>query len=224
MWPSGANAVAPRRDAGLLLDAPVVAARDASQILVDAPVPVLVPDSVLAIPDASPARRFDAGVRARAFDAAAPLLIPVDAASPDAAPPPDAAARVIPAHVTLALDTWCELTIDGQPRGRASRQPIELAPGHHELACSQGAGAPSWSAPIELAPGEDRVVAGALLAKVAVTLDLDATIDGVPYRKGAVVRLGPGRHHVDGADGGWFSVAHDTPCHLRDSPELDCYP
>src|SRR5262249_41057533 len=140
--------------------------------------------------------------------------------------PPDAAPRAEPAHVTLSMDTWCDVTVDGAPRGRASAHaPIELTPGHHQLACSQGPGLATWSDALDLAPGESRTVTRTLPAKVDVTLEIDARIDGAPHQRGDVVPLAPGRHRVDPASGagGWISVMRARPCRLRDTPELDCF-
>jgi hypothetical protein len=169
--------------------------------------------------DAAPLpHRADARVRA-AIDAAPPEVDAAPAPTPpvDASPPPDAAPA--PARVRLVMDAWCDLTIDGVPRGRASRAPIELPPGHHDLTCSQGRGGASWSGAVELVPGDSQTVTGALFAKVSVTLELDAVIDGVAHKQGEVVPLDRGRHRVDGR--GWFSVT--AACRLRASPELDCY-
>ena len=132
------------------------------------------------------------------------------------------------------MDAWCELSIDGVAHGRADRsRAIELAPGHHELVCAQGAGRPSWRGAIDLGPGQDRVVSGSLLAPVDVTIDVRggdrAIVDGTSHPRQAVVRLAPGRHKVEVRDGerviarGWVSVPRVAACALRETPELDCY-
>ncbi|MCE9574240.1 MAG: protein kinase [Deltaproteobacteria bacterium] len=235
LWPAGVRtADIDAAPIAMVSDAPQVAV----EVVVDAaPVAPIVSDApaevALAAPDAHLARK-DAGPR-EVRDAAL-ALVSADAPSPDAAlaviTVPDAAPA--PAHVRVAMDAWCELTIDGVAHGRADRsRAIELAAGHHELVCGQGAGRPSWRGAIDLAPGQDREVSGSLLAPVDVTIDVRggdrAIVDGTAHARQAVVRLAPGRHKVEVKSGdrviasGWVSVPRVAACALRETPELDCY-
>jgi serine/threonine-protein kinase len=186
----------------------------------------------------------DAAMRASSLDARGSRHDPRDAAEPmivvppdalitiDAPAPPDAA--VARAHVRIAMDAWCELTIDGVAQGRADRsRSIEVAAGHHVLVCGQGAGRPTWRGEIDLAPGDDQQVVGSLLAPVEVTIDVRggdrAIVDGAEHPRGAVVQLAPGRHKVEVRSGAtvivrdWVSIPRVAACALREVPNLDCY-
>ncbi|MEZ4400241.1 MAG: serine/threonine-protein kinase [Kofleriaceae bacterium] len=169
----------------------------------------------------------------------APLRPPVDAApARDAAveAPVDAATRAVDAapalaQLTLVVDTWCDLTIDGQPRGRASRRPIDLAPGRHVLSCRQGLGQQGWSETLVLAPGEARTVTASVLAPVTVRNGLTAPVrlGGTDLAPGATTAVRPGRLRlervVDGvAANTWLDIPRVPACTLRASPQLDCYP
>jgi hypothetical protein len=87
--------------------------------------------------------RGDAGVARPPVDAAPPIPL-IDAAVP-------------PADATLIVDIrpWCDVTVDGTPRGRAGAgNPIRLAPGRHTVVCSQGPTLGHWSGPVNLAAGQ----------------------------------------------------------------------
>jgi eukaryotic-like serine/threonine-protein kinase len=249
MWPSSAGTAA-----GMAAghDAAETPPHDAAAIVTDAPLPVLVadarapvlaPDALIPVVDAAiaydargtrpiapgPPMRVDAAPRSSIVDAMVPVH--TEATPPDAMLAADAPARAAPAHVTFALDAWCDVTIDGVSYGRADRKrAIELPPGKHDLACSQGAGMASWKGSVELAPGDNHVVRDSLLGTVAVTIDVgEVRIDGVRHARGEVVPLAPRRHKLELIVGGqvaaekWVTVVPGTPCRLRDTPELDCY-
>jgi hypothetical protein len=61
-----------------------------------------------------------------------------------------------------------------------------------------------------------------MLETVAVKLDVDATIDGVPYKAGTTARLKVKRYRVV-ADGTTQFIDIKVACSLRTSPELGCY-
>jgi eukaryotic-like serine/threonine-protein kinase len=256
LWPAGQRAVA-GHDGGAsddvgIPDAVAGGSIDAAAIVVDAPLPVVVPDGLLGSNDASAA--MDAAIGRAPLVDAAPAAPPRPRADAAPRPPPTTDATVTPladaalpgpgpdlpappappapARLTVVMDAWCDVTIDGVAQGRADRhRPIAVAPGHHEVACSQGPGLASWRGGVDVVAGEDRAVEGSLLAKVAVTVDIagEVRIDGAPHGRGDVVPLSPGRHKIEVIGGGeaaerWVTIARGTPCRLRDTPELDCYP
>jgi hypothetical protein len=99
--------------------------------------------------------------------------------------------------------------------------PIAVAAGHHEVICDQD-GLNTWSKPAEVPAGKTVVVEGFMLALVKITLAVDATIDGVPYRADTVVPLKKGRHDVNaGGSREWITVRGS--CTLRTSPSLGWY-
>jgi hypothetical protein len=140
-------------------------------------------------------------------------------------PAPDAAVIAAPAHGSLVLhaDTWCDVTIDDIAHGRRSDAAIVLPVGHHVVTCAQQGTGRTWTGEVEIAADATATVQASLLAVVEVTLAVDATIDGVAYRHGAVAKVVFGRHRV--ATGGapsWIDV--EGACVLRTDPTLDCYP
>ena len=56
-----------------------------------------------------------------------------------------------------------------------------------------------------------------------MTLEVDATIDGVAHPRGAVVRRTPGTVEVS-AGGKQLYLTLRVSCRLRDTPTLGCYP
>ena len=165
---------------------------------------------------------------------AAPLA-PIDAAvASDAAALVAASPSPQPAHISITMDTWCDVSIDGVGHGRAdSKTVFDVAAGHHTIACEQGAGLGSWHEAIDVAAGERRIVTGLLHQSVrvhiAVTHGDSVIIAGTSYRVGETVTLRPGRYRVDvmaaGAThtGSWVSVPGVGECTLRDTPNLDCF-
>jgi serine/threonine-protein kinase len=171
--------------------------------------------------DVPPRVRVDAGVRAR--DAAS---VPIDAtvAPPDAkpmiAPPPDAAPPAT-GFIVVKNDTWCDVSIDGAGRGRISTKPLRVDAGRHTVTCEQ-TGTRKWTKPVDVAAGKTVTVEGSLLGTFAVTLAVDATIDGMAYPRGSVVNLKRGRHDLTiGGARSHFDLS--TACTVRSSPEPGCY-
>jgi eukaryotic-like serine/threonine-protein kinase len=171
------------------------------------------PDDSAAPPDVAPAATPDAGVAEPARPAASPAA---------------------PARVTLAMDAWCDVTIDGVAHGRNDpRRPIELPAGRHEIACSQGRGLGGWSTTVTLAAGQSRKLTGSLLRRVRVTVSLSSgdavSIGSTRIADGASAELAPQRYRVVVLSGSrtvktaWVTLPRDTPCTLRDLPDLDCY-
>jgi len=170
--------------------------------------------------DAGVIVRRDGGVRVRDAAVATLAVVPADAA----APPPiavDAAVAVVeapkPGFVVIHTDAWCDVTIDGTPRGRASTKPLEVAAGPHTVRCVQTSGK-GWSMQVTVAPGATAIASGSVL-DVEVRFDVDATVNGVSYRRGQVVRMRGGRLDIDGK---WVSVT--VGCTVRRTPEIGCYP
>jgi predicted Ser/Thr protein kinase len=192
---------------------PIDAAAAVDAELADAPLPPPI-DAPRSRADAGLARRLDAQVQPLALDAAA-IIVP-DAALP--AVPPDA--REVGA-IVLTSDAWCEVTIDGTPMGRRNDKPLRVEAGSHTVVCEQPGTDRKWTKTIEVAAGRTTTATATLLRTIAVKLDLDATIDDTPHKRGATVGLSVGRHKVNEK---WLDLRE--PCTLRhpDGADLDCFP
>jgi serine/threonine-protein kinase len=149
---------------------------------------------------------------------------PIAAAEPVPAPPVplavDAGAPPAPGHVIVQNDVWCNIWIDGGNHGNRRNEPLEVSAGHHVVRCVNPVG--EWTQDAEVAPGVTRVLTGTLLRDLQVTLDVDATIDGKSYLRGAVVRLKPGNIEVI-AGGKKQFITFRASCRLKDTPDLGCY-
>ena len=171
-----------------------------------------VPRLDAAPPDsARVAPRLDAGLRPPA-----PLI---DAA---VARPVDAAVAPAQGFIVVDNDTWCEVSIDGTSRGRASKRPLRVAAGTHTVTCEQPGTGNRWTRTVEVGAGATVVAEGTMLAAIAVTLGVDATIDGVTHRRGSVVQLRRGRHDLV-IDGIRTYVSIARACTVRTKPEPGCY-
>ncbi len=172
-----------------------------------------------------PRRSRDAGAppSAGAGDApgdAGPAIAPAEPAPATPEPPAIDAGAPAPGHVVVHNDVWCNIWIDGANHGNRRNEPIEVSPGHHVVRCVNPLG--EWTQDAEVAPGATRTLSGTLRRDVQVTLDVDATIDGKPYPRGAVVRLKPGNIEVIAGGKKQFITFRDN-CRLRDTPDLGCY-
>ncbi len=172
--------------------------------------------------DAPTAPIVDAPTMAIAPPIDAPTAPPIDA--PPAAPQPG--------RIAFVFDTWCDLVIDGEPRGRADRmREVRLAPGRHEAICSQGAGLSSWSQTIEVTAGEVRRIEGTLLRPVEVVIDAGdrVRIGTASAARGETLTLRPGRYRVEITTGShkappvYVDIPRVARCTLRSSPRVDCY-
>jgi serine/threonine-protein kinase len=159
--------------------------------------------------------RIDAASVALAADAAV-----VDAMAIDARPlvPVDAPPEM--GKITVVNDTWCDVSIDGGAAVRNAKQAFAVTAGHHTVVCAQSADR-RWSRDVEVKAGETTNVRGQLLADVAVTLGIDAAIDGIPHRRGEVVRVKAGVHDLE-AGPAKIHASISAACTVRDNP-LDCY-
>ncbi len=135
-------------------------------------------------------------------------------------PPPDAASDRAVGHIVVHNDLWCDVWIDGIPHGSRRNERIEVTAGHHTVRCVNPAG--EWTQGTEVAPGMTRVVTGAVLQEVEVTLAIDASIDGKAYTRGTVVKLKPRNVEVI-AGGKKQFITFRASCTLRDVPDLGCY-
>ena len=192
-----------------VVDAPGDAAGDAQQIdaamLVDART------------DAPVRTRPDATLRDASIDAP-PVADPsLDFVAPKV--PIDAGPQF--GSILVKNDTWCQVRIDGSDKGRISKNPIRVEVGHHVVTCEQP-GLHVWTKEVEVAANAVATVEGLMLETVAVKLDVDATIDGVPYRAGSIARLKVKRYRVV-AGGSTQFLDIKVACSLRTSPELGCY-
>jgi serine/threonine-protein kinase len=183
--------------------------------------------SAAAVPPRAPATHEPARRQRAAVAPPATLPPPVDVAAPpiDAAvavePPAPPAIDAAPAigHIVVQNPVWCDIWIDGALRGNLRDRPIEVPVGKHIVRCVNPAG--EWTRETDVAPGSTRTLVGTV-PDIAVTLEIDATIDGTRYARGSVVRLKPRRLEVI-ADGKRQFITFRVSCTLKDTPELECY-
>ena len=219
--PSASGASSDARDAGpAVAAAPVDAGSGAVQRAATAGSPGRSQPALAAPHDARPRPVPAPGPPEPAPPAAvapptAPEVAPPPALPPDAGVPPP------PGHIIVHNDVWCDVWIDGAFHGHRRNEPVEVSPGHHSVRCVNPAG--EWTQDAEIAPGQVRTISGKVLHELQVTLDIDATIDGKRYPRGAVVQLRQGRVEVS-AGGQTQFITFRTSCRLKDAPELDCYP
>jgi serine/threonine-protein kinase len=139
--------------------------------------------------------------------------------------PPEADARL-----TVEVETWCDLAIDGGQASRVTRsKTIKLRPGRHQLSCwNQGLGTQKQT--VDLAPGETRAVVAMTLPQIAVLVKMkggDAVlIDKVKVGNGATGHVKRGSHRVEVVrlgkvvDSAFVTVMR--PCTLMDRPAIAC--
>lgn len=204
-------------DAGA--DAPPVVIADAA-VIEDAPVVISADAGVKIRADAGVVARRDAAVAMVGLDAA--VGAPIDAL-PAAAPDAAVASR---GSILVKAAPWCDVTIDGTPRGRQTAgKPfaVEVEAGPHTVVCEQTGLDHKWTKTVEVAPGASVVATGELLPTVEVVLEVEATIDGVLYRAGSTAKLRVSRVRVK-AGSIEKTISINAACRLRATPELDCYP
>ncbi len=223
-----ATGLALRGGATAVPDAAMVMIRiDAAPVALDA-API---DAAVALP-------LDAIAAATVPDAGPRHPKPIDAATPiDAAELPiDALVIPIPIDAPVATpadgeiivqnDVWCDIRIDDQQHGRLRGKPIRVHPGHHLVTCQQASTNRQWTREVDVAPGETKTVSGAMQQVITITIGTasEAQIGAVHYRPGQQARLMAGRYEVTVPNVAKKFVDFRTPCTLRESPELDCYP
>ncbi|MEP6860451.1 MAG: serine/threonine-protein kinase [Deltaproteobacteria bacterium] len=201
---------------------------DASSALindgVDSPAAIVMPELDAAVArDAATAR--DSGV-VRARDASTLAVLPgfdaavlADAAAlvvapPDAAPLPDGT-------ITVKNDTWCDVWIDGQKRGRAAAGPFSASPGKHLVRCEQE-GLHEWHHEVEVVSNRTVVTEDKMLRPVTVHFEIAASLGGTPHAAGETITVQPHRVLIE-ANGQKKYWTPSATCSIRDKPELDCY-
>ncbi len=153
------------------------------------------------------ARAVDARIRRHvdARVAVAPTLdaAPIDAAvAIDAAPKPIDAAPPRPGRIVVSNDTWCEVAIDGESRGRlnpGAHLDVEVSAGRHVVTCAQPGINPGWRKQVDVTAGLARTVSGTLLTTVDVHVAITGDrvkIDGRMYSRGDTAKLKVGRHQA----------------------------
>ncbi|MCU1276830.1 MAG: serine/threonine protein kinase, partial [bacterium] len=131
--------------------------------------------------------------------------------------------------LAVAIAPWCDLAIDGQPRGR-SPATLTLPPGTHQLSCVNPVSGQRLTRQLDLAPGEHRELREKLYATVRVQPRLargDAfAIDGGKAAS-ATAQVEPGRRRATLYKSGaeietrWIDVPLGG-CTLVDAPRLAC--
>jgi hypothetical protein len=169
-------------------------------------------------------------------DAAPVVSEPV--ATVDAAPvvskPPEPVAN---GTLVITTDTWCNLRIDGNSKGRHNpnaKRSYQLEAGEHHLDCSQGPGGLSKQHKARVQAGKTRTVRMTLIEPVRAVVRLKKgaaiRVGGKRVGNGQHVTLRPGRHSVAVVGGGgqvmgrgWVTVVAGKTCVLRDDPALGCF-
>ncbi len=204
-------------------DAAVVAFADAGADAFVAPpidaAPVNVPPEDAGPPDGGIVLKLDAGVKPKK-DAGTAVALALDAGVPIDAPLVVIDAAPAMGAIIVKNDVWCEVEIDGEPKGKAGAKPIPVSAGSHTVLCAQSADK-RWTQQVDIAPGKTATVTGSLLPAIDIRIATDVTIDGVAYRAGATAKL-RGRIKLE-KDGAQQYVTISGPCEVRDKPDLNCY-
>jgi hypothetical protein len=122
----------------------------------------------------------------------------------------------------VKTDAWCEVSIDGEMKGRAGATPIEVTAGPHTVVCEQTGMNRSWTTKVTVVGGKTAVASGSILGTVTVTLGVDASIDGKAYTSGQTIQLKAARYQVQVGDSRKH-VSITRPCQIRSSPEIGCF-
>ena len=174
--------------------------------------------AALAMPGAAAGAGHDG---AGSAEPVAMVAVPVDAGAAES-PAVDAAAAAPqePGHLIVRNDLWCNIWVDGALLGDRRNKRLDVGPGRHTVRCVNPVG--EWTREVEVAAGTTHTLTGPPLADITVTLDVDATINGKRYARGAAVRLKPGNFEVTTGDRKQFITFRES-CTLRDMPTLGCY-
>ncbi|MFT3693664.1 MAG: serine/threonine-protein kinase [Kofleriaceae bacterium] len=156
--------------------------------------------------DGSVAHVRDAAVAMSVSDAAIAMNAPpiIDAAGPIV----DSAPRT--GTIVVRNSVWCDVTIDStvHSHDKPNRDvPFEVPVGHHTITCEQtGIPGHRWSKDVDVQPGQTSPVTGSWVAanaKVTITFEIDASLDGLHFGKGTSTTHEQGRFSlvVDGQSG-----------------------
>ena len=172
--------------------------------------------------DAGVIAKLDAGaVKPPKKDAGTAVALAIDAGLPIDAPLVTAVdAPPAPGAIIVKSDLWCEVEIDGEPKGRLSAKPISVPAGPHTIVCAQSADK-RWTKQIDVGAGKTVTVTGSLLPAIDIAIATDVTIEGVAYRAGSTAKL-KGRVLLQKDDTKIY-VTITGPCEIRDKPDLNCY-
>ena len=222
---AGALALASRSTAPADAAAVVVGLADAARadaaapVVADAALPDVAPTVVFDAPD-SPRRDAHRGIGPidAAIDAAPAVEIDAAPAAIDAAPAVEEMGSI-----TVVNDTWCEVAVDGDSKGRtaANRKTLRLPVGHHVIGCSQPGINIGWNKDVDVIAGKTVSVTGALLTPVEVTIAIAAAtvqINSTHYPRGTVTKLNPGRYRavIEGGAAGWLTIPNALSCRLHE--------
>ena len=134
------------------------------------------------------------------------------------------------ATLTVEVEAWCDLVIDGGAPLRVTRaKTIRVKPGRHQLACTnQALGTRTQT--VELAPGEKKTVTGMTVPEIAVRVSVErgdaVLIDRVKVGNGATRAIKRGGHRVEVTrlgkvvDSAFLTVS--KACTLVDRPAIAC--
>ena len=180
-----------------------------------------------ATPTSTPASTAPATTAAATAAPARPVAGTVAASAPVAPARPAADA---PATLAVAIAPWCDLTVDGNARGR-SPTTLTLPPGPHHLVCANPVSGRRLTRDLALAPGERRELREQLYADGARPAAPRARRRLRHRRRQARVRLPPtsspaaaaSRCYKAGAEveTRWLDVP-PAGCTLVDAPALAC--
>jgi len=158
-------------------------------------------------------------VAVRLRDASAPDAALPDAAAVIEAVQPDAA--LADGKIAVKNDTWCDVLIDGQKRGRADTGPFVATAGKHLVRCEQE-GMHEWHHTVLVVSNETALIEDKMLAPITVHFDVAATLGGVVHAAGDTIQVKRERILIEAGDHKKYWTP-SAACSIRDKPELDCY-
>jgi hypothetical protein len=129
------------------------------------------------------------------------------------------------ATLVVAIAPWCDLSVDGEARGRTP-QTVKVAAGTHKVSCVNPVSGNRLTREVEVKAGERRELRERLYAMVKVQLRLTRG-DRVSVDGAAVGEVEPGRRRVTLYKGGAevetrYVDVPPTGCILVDVPRLAC--
>jgi hypothetical protein len=129
----------------------------------------------------------------------------------------------------VAISPWCDLTVDGSPRGR-SPTTLQLSPGPHQIDCVNPASGQALHRAVVLVAGEESRIEESLYRPARLTARL-ARADAYRVDEGptgpSARDVAPGRRRITlfaggrELEGGYVDVGPGG-CRLVDTPSLAC--